>query len=132
MEKHVPQAFMSYAHFDNDYLGGAILRLRTDLVTNYRAANGSRLEVFIDSDGIEWGKQWRERLGSALAASLFLIPIVTPSFVSSVECQREFEYFLELERRRRCNDLILPLLVLPTWQLDDEEHKTNDVVVREL
>jgi TIR domain-containing protein len=132
MEKHVPQAFMSYAHFDNDYLGGAITRLKTELEDSYRAANGSRLNVFIDSDGIAWGKQWRERLDSALAASLFLIPIVTSSFVSSSECCREFADFLELERRLGRNDLILPLLFLRTWQLEDEELKRSDMVVREL
>lgn len=132
MEKHVPQAFMSYVHFDDDFLKGAITRLKTELEINYRAANGSRLNVFLDSDGIAWGEQWRERLHSALAASLFLIPIVTPSFILSQECRREFEDFLDLERKQGRNDLILPLVLLKTWQLEDEEHKTNSTVVKEL
>ena len=52
-----PRAFLSYAHADDRTLKGAITVLRKRLQDFYGLVAGSELEIFLDKDGIEWGKQ---------------------------------------------------------------------------
>jgi hypothetical protein len=128
----VPQVFLSYAHHDDKFFSGAITKLGRRLAEAYQLMNGTPLHVFIDKDRIEWGKQWREQLDASISESWFLIPIVTPSYLESVECRREFEEFLWIEKRLKRTDLVLPLLMIDAWQLDDERRRAADPVAAEL
>jgi TIR domain len=122
-----PQVFLSYVHDDDETFNGAVGKLRKRLENAYKTANGSKLRVFFDKDGIEWSMPWLDRLDIALADSWFLIPIVTPAYIESEQCCREFKVFLEIESRLNRNDLILPLVFFKPWQLEDDNRK--DVVV---
>jgi uncharacterized protein len=85
-----PQVFLSYVHDDDETFNGAVGKLRKRLENAYKTANGSKLRVFFDKDGIEWSMPWLDRLDIALADSWFLIPIVTPAYIESEQCCREF------------------------------------------
>ena len=103
----VSVAFMSYAHHDDGER--RLTKFRDRLAGELRSQSGVEMEIFMDSDAIKLGEQWRERLAEGLAASTFLLPIVTPSFLTSPYCRDELETFLGHERALGRNDLILPV-----------------------
>jgi hypothetical protein len=88
-------AFVSYSHRDDEYDEGAIRQLAERLERALRAFTGrADLAVFFDRQAIEWGDAWRVRIGEGVATSAALIPVVTPSYLASEECRREFEEFV--------------------------------------
>ena len=93
----VPVAFMSYAHHDDGQ--GRLSRFRERLEGELRSQTGIDLEIFKDSEEIGLGEQWRRRLEAGLAASTFLLPIVTPSFLTSAYCREELETFCVMNGR---------------------------------
>jgi hypothetical protein len=102
-----PVAFMSYAHVDDSE--GQVTTFCEQLEQELRVLSGrSDIEIFKDAD-IELGDPWSARIADALAASAFLLPIVTPSFLQSQYCCEELQAFLEQEEALGRNDLILPI-----------------------
>jgi hypothetical protein len=106
-----PEAFLSYSHADDEFLGGRIVALREALRKAVRFRTGRPFEVFLDRDGIGLGQDWRDRLDQALAGVRFLIPILSPSYFASAPCRDELAKFLELERKAGRKDLVLPILI---------------------
>jgi F-box protein 11 len=106
-----PKAFLSYAHADDDFLGGRIAALRDALQKAVRFRTGQPFDVFLDRDGIGLGQDWQDRLDEALAGARFLIPILSPSYLASGACRDELAKFLELERKAGRKDLVLPILI---------------------
>lgn len=109
-----PRAFLSYAHADDDFLGGRIVALREAIQKAVRFETGEAFEVFLDKDakgGILLGQDWQDRLDQGLAEARFLIPILSPSYFASEACRDELQKFLELERRAGRKDLLLPILI---------------------
>lgn len=109
-----PRAFLSYAHADDDFLGGRIAALRDAIQKAVRFETGEPFEVFLDKDakgGILLGQDWQDRLDEGLAEARFLIPILSPSYFASAACRDELRKFLELERRAKRKDLLLPILI---------------------
>jgi hypothetical protein len=102
-----PVAFMSYAHHDDS--GGSLTTFRDRLVAELRSQTGTDVEIFMDSDAIRLGEQWRKRLNEGLATSTFLLPIITPSFLTSPYCRDELETFRGHEQALGREDLILPV-----------------------
>jgi formylglycine-generating enzyme required for sulfatase activity len=110
----LPRAFLSYAHADDDFLGGRIVALRDAIQKAVRFETGEPFEVFLDKDaekGIQLGQDWQDRLDEGLAEARFLIPILSPSYFASGPCRDELGKFLELERRAGRKDLLLPILI---------------------
>lgn len=103
----VPVAFMSYAHHDDQ--DGRVSRFHERLERELRSQTGMDVTIFKDSDDIGLGEQWRKRLEEGLAAATFLLPIITPSFLTSPYCRGEFETFRGHEQALARDDLILPV-----------------------
>jgi anti-sigma regulatory factor (Ser/Thr protein kinase) len=102
-----PVAFLSYAHHDDRR--GHLTRLREFLMEELQSQTGEAFEIFMDSDDIGLGEDWRRRLDEGLAAATFLIPILTPSFLKSQYCRDELRIFSDHERTLGRDDLILPI-----------------------
>jgi hypothetical protein len=95
-------AFISYTHVDDKYEDGAIAKLARRLENALRKFTGMRdLAIFFDRDSIAWGDAWKVRIAQGLADSMFLIPIVTPSYLTSDQCQEEVEQFCRLTGSER-------------------------------
>src|SRR5882757_7133708 len=103
----VTVAFMSYAHHDD--LDGVLTTFRERLVTELRSQTGVDVDIFVDHDAIELGEPWLDRLEEGLASSTFLLPIITPSFLTSPYCRAELRTFREHEHALGREDLILPV-----------------------
>lgn len=109
--------FLSYRHEDNEYLDGAIIRLADDIAREYKFQSGSSgLEVFVDTRSISWGEEWRSALGSAVDATTFIMPAVTPGYLSSQACREELQAFVS-----RGEDLANGHVLSLIWQ---EYHST--------
>ncbi|SQE00440.1 conserved hypothetical protein [Parafrankia sp. Ea1.12] len=107
-----PVAFLSYAHTD-DTGRGRLTRLRTDLEHELCERSGRDIKIFQDRSDVVAGDLWRSTLETGLGRVLFLLPVVSPAFVASDECLREFTQFLALERaeqsRRGARRRIIPI-----------------------
>ena len=86
--------FLSYSHDDNEYLDGAIIQLADSIAREYQFQFGSKLELFVDVRQISWGENWRRALDRALIKTTFLMPAVTPGYISSSACREELQKFL--------------------------------------
>ena len=108
-----PQAFLSYTRLDDQGHDGGITALRAALELQVRIVTGDdSFEIFQDVDGIAFGEHWPKRLDQELAASRFLIPVLSPRFFRSTPCRDELRKFLAHEQAAGRDDLILPIYLV--------------------
>ena len=120
-------AFISYAHVDDEYENGAIVKLARRLENALRKFTGMRdLSIFFDRDSIAWGDAWKVRIAQGLADSMFLIPIVTPSYLTSDQCKEEVEQFCRL---KGSEGHLLPIYYVEIPSLE-ERHDPISIAVR--
>ncbi|MCI5210189.1 MAG: TIR domain-containing protein [Candidatus Electrothrix sp. ATG2] len=120
---------MSYVNDDDKYANGKITQFREHLSRAVKAHSGKPFEIFQDKKDIKWGQQWQERINDALDGTLFLIPIITPSFFNSLACRDELERFLKREKGLGRGDLILPVYYFDCPVLNDKEKLKQDPLV---
>jgi|GEM_PF-742347 formylglycine-generating enzyme required for sulfatase activity len=106
-----PTGFWSYTSSDDLHSGGKLSRLRLLLAAEMQQQVGRvpPVRIFQDIEAIRPGAEWETKIREALAASSFLIPIITPGFLQSEWCCREIAQFREMERERGRNDLVFPI-----------------------
>jgi len=119
MEPSGYDAFWSYTHEDNERSGNRVLNLAAALKNEFALCTADELGLFIDRRNLEWGDAWRERVDSAVADVPFFIPIITPKYVRSQECRREFIAFSSSAKSRGLDKLLLPILYIPVPGLDE-------------
>ena len=103
--------FLSYSHADNDFLDGKIVDLAKTIAESYRFITGHDVSLFIDSESINWGDDWRRALRSSVDATNFFMPAVTPNYLNSKTCREEYLQF-ETQLSETSQKKILPLM----WQ----------------
>jgi len=79
------------------------------LTDELRVQSGRDFPVFRDRDHLAWGQAWEERIYRVLDAANILVPIISPSYLHSVQCVDELRWFLSRERRLGHGGLILPI-----------------------
>ena len=109
-------------------INGRLMDFRKLLEAELWAQTGKDLQIFQDTEDIEWGDIWKDRITKVLGVSSFLIAIVTPGYLESQSCRFEFEYFLRRESLSGHKDLILPILHIDTTELKNP----NDNVAVEI
>lgn len=134
-----PSGFWSYTHADNEASLGKIKLLAERLQAEYLVQTTEKLDLFIDDEGLQWGEVWRERLQSTIRQTVFFIPIITPLYLKSTECRREFLQFVGEARRLGAEQLLLPIIyvhVALDESSDDEVlaivSKTHSVIWNDL
>jgi tetratricopeptide (TPR) repeat protein len=116
-------AFVSYSHDDDEDESGFITEFAKRLERSlHRVTGRTDLAVFHDRTAIQWGDAWRDRIEEGLDASVALIAVVTPRYLTSSECRKEFEDF---QRRRGASGWLLPLYYL---EVDDFETLDDPLV----
>lgn len=124
--------FFSYSRDDDADSRGALSALRDHIQRELRGRLGrtkATLRLWQDTAAIPHGALWEEEIKSAVAQSVFFIPIVTPTTVKSPHCKREFELFLAREAVLGRRDLIFPLLYIRVPELEDERLWRRDEVL---
>lgn len=123
----VAKGFWSYVHADDDAEGGRITRLARDLASQYEMLTGESIELFLDRDDLEWGKDWRASVDGSLSTTAFFIPVLTPRYFLSAECRRELNVFARKAKRLGFEDLVLPILYVDSVAIR-EEPPSDDAV----
>ncbi|MFJ4368900.1 toll/interleukin-1 receptor domain-containing protein [Streptomyces chartreusis] len=124
-----PVAFMSYAQFNDRHDHGWLTSFRKRLSGEVEALIGMPFPIFQDRESIEWGEHWESRIEQSLDAVTLFIPIVTPHFFTSVSCRKELGDFLQNERTRGRQDLVLPLYYVTADLLEDSGNTDEDATV---
>jgi len=125
MTNSKPAALMSYVHSDDKYQ--QLTTLRERLSDEVATQIGIEFPIFQDTKDIQWGQNWEQRIESALVEEItFLIPIITPRFFNSEPCRDELSRFLEVEKKLKRNDLILPIYFVDTPLLNNAESRSSD------
>src|SRR5262249_54470469 len=108
--------FFSYSREDDEGSGGRLSKLRERIQEELRGQLGRTkrdFRLWQDNTAITHGKLWEAEIKSAIAESVFFIPIVTPTAVRSHHCKLEFDSFLAREKELGRSDLVFPILYIP-------------------
>src|SRR6187431_492600 len=105
-EPLVDEAFASYSHDDEVATYGRVSRVVQDIQNSYKSLTGSTLFVFLDRSSISLGEPWKHRIAAGIESSLVLLAFVSPAYLRSGNCRREFRGFLTAQPGR----LAIPLL----------------------
>lgn len=112
--------FWGYAHIDDEADSGRVTRLAKKIQLEYQVLTTQKIEIFVDRDSLAWGDNWRERIDGSLQATTFYIPIITPSFIASKECRREFLSFVNAAKALGVEEYILAIRYIPVEDLNDD------------
>jgi hypothetical protein len=125
-----PDAFLSYTRSDDQHDRGAISKFRLRLTSAVRAVTGEPFEIFQDIEGLGLGERWPDKLDEILDQARFFIPILTPSYFNSKACRDELQKFLDAEKRRGRNDLVLPIYYIECPVLEEVDLREADHLAR--
>ncbi len=117
MSSEAASGFWSYTHEDDMLDGGNILRLSRLIMEEYSLLSGEPLNLFVDRNDITWGEEWRMRIDSSIAETVFFIPVITPRYFTRPECRRELLEFSAKARMLGTEELLLPILYIETREL---------------
>lgn len=112
--------FLSYAHKDDGVDGGRVAQLGRDIAGHYEAITAESIQLFLDSDDLHWGDLWKAKVDEALSNVAFFIPVMTPRYFESSECQRELKFFVERADKWGTIRVILPILYINVPALQQE------------
>jgi hypothetical protein len=124
--------FFSYSREDDDDSEGALSRLRDRIQRELSSQLGRSREDFRlwqDKAAIPHGALWENEITSAIAQSVFFIPIVTPRAIKSRHCAFEFQSFLKREMELGRDDLVFPILYIRIPELENESRWRKDPVL---
>jgi flagellar biosynthesis GTPase FlhF len=113
--------FFSYSRRDDEHSQGSLSRLRAQIYNELRLQLGFNFKLWQDTEAIAEGTEWEDEIKRAISESVFFIPIVTPSSVTSKHCRLEFQAFLDREEVLGRKNLVFPLLYVRVPALENEE-----------
>jgi MinD-like ATPase involved in chromosome partitioning or flagellar assembly len=110
------------SHASGSVLDEWLDKFMAQLVRGARVELGQELRVFFDHTQIRTEDDWPPVVRDSLLRSRLLLAIVTPEYVESQRCRREWATFEQREKRTQHGPLILPLLMrrpksMPDWVL---------------
>jgi hypothetical protein len=115
--------FLSYARIDNDkdeqdsHQGWvAYFHSRLRLVLNPKL--GERLDFWRDVQEIEKGEGWHETIKEALHDAKVLLPVLSPAFLRSDNCQFELQHFLDCHKDSDSKALKESVIKIVKHQID--------------
>jgi hypothetical protein len=119
------KAFFSYAHQDHQTDPEIVLSFTKALEArvNSKLAN-ARFSIWRDQEGLRAGSIWSERIESQLLSSDILIVLLSPRWIESTECRREYLLFEQAEVTRAAGQYVAPILARSLET--QEKHLTED------
>jgi hypothetical protein len=124
--------FFSYSREDDEDSGGKLSKLRERIQAELRGQLGRTkrdFRLWQDKAAIAHGKLWEDELKSAIAESVFFIPIITPTAIKSHHCKVEFDSFLAREKELGRSDLVFPILYIPVPALMGDRWRQDPLLL---
>lgn len=110
--------FVSYAHSDNDE--SWISKFSGNLSALLRKLTGAQPKIFLDNESLVTASIWERKIVKSLESSRLMIAVVSPSYVKSIWCRKEWQMFSQREALLRAGGfigdeqgLIFPILLAP-------------------
>ena len=124
--------FFSYAHHDATINPSLITDFTSEL--EGRVASkliNARFSIWRDQEGLRTGERWNEKIEAELRRSHVLIVLLTPQWIDSHYCRREYLFFEEIEASREVGEYIAPVLARAIeQQIQFFEQEQKDVYDR--
>ena len=103
--------FFSYAHHDDDTDPSLI----EDFTTRLEGRVGSRLTnarfaIWRDKGGLRTGERWNDKIEAELRSAHVLIVLLTPQWIGSDYCRKEYTFFEKIETSRHVGEYVAPIL----------------------
>jgi TIR domain len=116
-EQRIFNGFFSYAHHD----GQSDPSLITDFTTRLESRVASRLTnarfaIWRDKDALRVGERWNDKIEAQLRSADVLIVLLTPRWIESDYCRKEYSIFEEVEAARTVGEYVVPILARPIEQ----------------
>lgn len=125
--------FISYAHHDDSAHGNWVQQFNDKLAADFRSRTGQKLQIFLDREGLNAGNVLSDRLKIALNESAVFIPILSPAYLASPWCRREFLHFSEQAGESLIIDgscRIVPVQLMPYAHFEGESSEDQDEAAR--
>ncbi len=104
--------FCSYRRIDDvDVFDGTVRNIVRDLRALYSAETGQSLDLFLDSDNVQWGDNFQATISRAVHEASFFMPIITANYFTSDWCRQEFFSFYSKCQSLGVVELILPIVL---------------------
>jgi len=98
-------AFFSYAHHDADTDPQLVEAFTVALEKRVNAKlTNARFMIWRDEEGLRTGDQWAHKLEEAVRSSDILIVLLTPRWIDSDFCRKEYLVFEEVEAARNVGE----------------------------
>lgn len=130
------QIFISYAHRDNEGLyEGKMEQFVEDIRDILETEHEWLATIMWDEAFLRWGDDLESRIETELADSALFIPFISPSYLNSEWCRKEFVQFTDAATRADAprpsskSSLVLPMIWTPPKALSDQS-STDSVVQR--
>lgn len=105
-------AFFSYSHLDGDLDPGLFSAFSTELESRISAQFvNDKLNIWRDEKGLLAGVDWNATIEASLRESKLLIVMLSPKWLGSDYCRKEFTIFREVEQKLGMEKLVVPLLL---------------------
>jgi hypothetical protein len=82
--------------------------------------SGQSADIFFDTQSIQLGERWSERINAGLISSTILFPFVSPLYLTRHACREELIQFIELVGQEQSRRLIIPLLLVDSKLMEDQ------------
>ncbi len=104
------QAFFSYSHHDARTTQSTTEAFSAKLEDEVNAKlTNARFKIWRDVDRLRTGERWNERIAEAISNSHIMIILITPKWIESDYCRKEFDHFCSEEPE--FGEYIVPLLI---------------------
>jgi hypothetical protein len=105
------RGFFSYSHHDAETDPGLVKAFTKTLEdrVNAKLAN-ARFEIWRDEEGLRTGNKWSDKIEEELRGSDVLVVLLTPRWIESEHCRKEYIIFEQIESGRGVGDYVAPVL----------------------
>src|SRR5262249_34377013 len=124
-EHRTYRGFFSYSHHDAETDPGVVKAFTRFLEkrVNAKLAN-ARFEIWRDEEGLRTGDKWSEKIEAQLRACDVLLVLLTPRWIESEYCRKEYTFFEQIESGRTVGEYVAPILARKIEK--QEKHLTDE------
>jgi hypothetical protein len=118
------EVFISYSSIKD--LNGTVTEFHKYLQNEIQLNSDTSITVFLDKESINSGSSWKASLSNALDQCTVFVVLLSPSWLHSEWCRKEYAYFTSQPADRR--RMVLPLRWVDTTVQDARSPEEREIV----